>query len=54
MTEWSKVDWFAFGLIIGLFAFPFARVLTKIIKEVKIAKHEWRNPNRRSDDEHAP
>ena len=27
---------------------------TKIIKEVKIAKHEWRNPNRRSDDEHAP
>ena len=57
MNEWSKVDWFALGLVMGCFAVPFWRLLTIIVKEAKIAKQEWRNPptpTQRTRDEHAP
>jgi hypothetical protein len=57
MSEWSKVDWFAIGIVIGWFANPIWRFLTIIVKEAKIAKQEWRNPptpTKRNRDEHAP
>jgi hypothetical protein len=56
MIEWTKADWFAIGLAIGWFANPIWRLLTRIVKEAKIAKQEWKNPEtiHRSRDEHAP
>jgi hypothetical protein len=58
MIEWTKLDWFAFGLALGWFANPIWRLLTRILKEAKIAKQEWRNPSnpldKRNRDEHAP
>ena len=57
MIEWSKVDWFALGLVLGWFSTPIYRLLTRIVKEAKIAKQEWRNPptpTKRNRDEHAP
>jgi len=56
MIEWTKADWFAIGLALGWFSKPIWSLLTRIVKEAKIAKQEWKNPEtiHRSRDEHAP
>jgi hypothetical protein len=46
ISEWSKFDWFALGLIIGYFWHPLWNAGKKIIEEAKIAKEEWRKDNR--------
>jgi hypothetical protein len=51
----SKFEWFFTGFLLGLIGPYFVIFLTKVIKEVKMLPHEWRNPpNRRNHDEHAP
>jgi hypothetical protein len=51
----NKFEWFVLGVFVGFMFPPFLVFLTKIIKEVKMLPHEWKNPNhRREQDEHAP
>jgi hypothetical protein len=45
MTDfWHALEWFIYGFVVGWFANPIWRLLTRIVEEAKIAKDEWRNP----------
>ena len=52
----SKLEWFFTGVFVGFLGPHVIVLLTKVVKEVKMLPHEWRNPNhtRREKDEHAP
>ncbi len=47
-------EWFFYGFVAGMLTVPVFKFLTQLLKEYKIAKLEWHNPHRRSNDEHAP
>lgn len=44
--EWTKFDWFFLGLMIGYLWYPLWALGKKIVHEAKVAKNEWRNPDR--------
>jgi hypothetical protein len=49
MTEWTRLDWFVLGLVIGYCWHPLWDLGKKILHEAKEAKHAWRNPGNRND-----
>jgi hypothetical protein len=45
MTDfWHAIEWLIYGFVVGWFANPIYRLLTRIVEEAKIAKDQWRNP----------
>jgi hypothetical protein len=54
----TKFEWFICGFLVGWLFIPVYKLLTIIIKEAKLARSEWHNPqstsNRSGPDEHAP
>ena len=51
MTEWTRLDWFVLGLVIGYCWHPLWDLGKKILHEAKEAKHAWRNPGNRNDQD---
>lgn len=51
MTEWSKLDWFAPGAVLGYFWHPLWQLGKKIVHEAKVTRNEWNktNSNERND-----
>ena len=44
MNFLEKLDIFLYGFVLGWFANPIWKILTKIVEEAKLAKDEWRKP----------
>ena len=45
MTEFiNALGPFIYGFVLGWFANPIWKILTKIVEEAKLAKDEWRKP----------
>jgi hypothetical protein len=42
--EWTKLDWFVFGFVLGFLWNPVWRIGKRIVEEARIAQKEWRQP----------